>query len=201
MQGSVGAGGPIGRVEGRLRRLSVLWWLLTLLGCLALVRAPWLPWAVNWDGASTVGINGFNGLADDSALQFGASDTSQTGSQDDGTVPDLPSLSSIPPDSGGTDANARGGVFVLVLGATALFVALWTLRGEAERRRSMARIVFVLGALALIPLLRDLFRITHAASALGTNSVGMGIVVGLVGSAGAMIGSGLLYWSTVRSDA
>jgi hypothetical protein len=181
------------RPHGWLGRLSIVWWLLTMLGCLALVRAPWMPWTTISAGAATISINGFNAVADESIFPGIGTDTAQIGSQDDGTVPDLPNLSSIPPTSGGADANARGGIFVLVPGATALFIALWIVGGEIERRRSMARIVLVLGGLTTIPLLRDLFGTAQTSNEYGSTTVGTGIIVGLAGAAVTMIGSGLLY--------
>ena len=176
-----------------VQRLRLLWWVLAIAGCVAVVASPWLAWVSNSDGGTTISINGFNGLAADnllSAIQPGGADTTQTG---DGTVPPLPSLSSIPETSGGTDAHAKYGVFVLVLGATSLFIALWTLWGEVERRRSMARIVFVLSALTLIPLLRDLFNTITGSSVIGTSSVGAGIIVGVGGAVATMIGATLQY--------
>jgi len=184
----------------RRDRFTVLWWALAMVGGLVLVRAPWLPWVSNSAGGFTVSINGFNGLAAESFLPWvstSSEDFGQTSSSDDGTVPDLPSLSSISLFSGGTDGNAEGGILVLTAGATALFMTIWTLGGDLERRRSMTRIIFVLGGLSVILLLRDLFRTRAQSGPDNPVMVGYGIYTGLAGAAAIMIGAGLLYW-TIR---
>jgi hypothetical protein len=179
-------------------RFTALWWTLAMVGGLVLVRAPWLPWVTNALGDNSVSINGFNGLAADNFFPWVATssdDFGQISSPDDGTVPDLPSLSSISLFSGGTDGNAEGGLLVLTAGATALFMTIWTLGGDLERRRSMTRIIFLLGGLSVIFLLRDLFRTRSQAGPDNPIMVGYGIYTGLAGAAAIMIGAGLLYWS------
>jgi hypothetical protein len=190
-----GAGG-----RGKRRdRFVIVWWTLAMVGGLLLIRASWLPWVTNSVGDMTISINGFNGAADENILPWAASgdNTDQFSSPDDGTVPDLPSLSSISLFSGGTDSSAESGILVLTAGATALFMTLWTLWGDIERRRNMARVIVVLGGLTLIVILRDLFNIRARSSSFEPHMVGYGVFVGLGGAAAITIGAGLLYW-TIR---
>ena len=173
--------------------LIVLLGALMLFGCAALVVSPWLPWASNADGDTTININGFNMITpggDPLGLYQGAGDPLQGGDGGNATVP---SLGTIPDIGGGTDASARWGVFVLVLGAEALFMAPWTLAGEIARRRSMARVVLVSGGLALVPLLHDLLGTLRGPNGFGHTTVGSGIAVGMLGSIAAMSGAALLH--------
>jgi hypothetical protein len=200
MQSAPAAGTSANRHGGLVAQLGVVWWALAMLGCLALAMSPWFPWVSILEGTTTINVNGFNTVTLDSALPNLLSGAADAGQTNDGTGTDttLPSLSSIPAYSGGTDASARGGIFVLVLGATALFIAPWTLAGEIDRRRSMARIVFVLGGMSLVPLLRDLLTTLRATNALGPSTVGAGMIAGLAGSVVTMIGAGLSYWALGR---
>jgi len=195
------------------RRALVGWWGLTMLGCLALVESPRLAWATSPSPNGVFLVTGFNSVSDVAAsdivgteigaLGLSLPDTSsQVGTQGDGSsdTPSVPpGLNTIPLDLGGTDANARWGIFVLVIGATALFIALWTLWGEAERRRAMARGVFVLGGLALVPLLHDLLKTTAGMSTTSGESIGIGILVGLLGVVVTMVGSTFLYREAGRT--
>jgi hypothetical protein len=188
----------------------VLWWLLVVVGCLALVESPRLPWTDTrtYDGSVAL-IDGFNGETDvavpdalraqiealgislpDMAAQ---ADTS-TDTGDDGSVIVIPGLNQVFPEAGGTDATAKGGIIVLALGMTALFLSLWTAGGEAERRRGMARGVFALGLLSVVPLVLDLLA-TRGAPVVAQSTVGSGIIVGLLGALGVMVGSGALHRS------
>ncbi len=190
--------GPSSRRGIRSDRLVIVWWTLAMVGGLVLVRAPWLPWVSYSAGATTIDTNGFNGLADEHFLPWSLTagdNTDQFSSTDDGTVPDLPSLSSISLFSGGTDGNAEGGILVLTAGATALFMTLWTLGGDIERRRGMTRIIVILGGLSAVLILRDLFRTRSQSSASDPLMSGYGVFLGLGGAVAVMIGAGLLYWT------
>jgi hypothetical protein len=196
--------------EAARGRLRVLWWLLVVVGCLALVECPRLPWtdSVTYDGSVAL-INGFNGETDVAAsdalqaqidaLGISAPDTAAqedtSGATDDsGTVIVMPGLNAVPFDAGGTDETAKGGIVVLTLGLTALFLSVWTVAGEAERRRGMTRGVFILALVAAVPLVLDLLA-TRALPASPPSTVGSGIIVGLLGSAAVMVGSGALHRS------
>jgi len=170
--------------------LRVVAWVLMMVGCLALTSSPWLPWESIWDGSMTTNINGFNMAAVDSLLPNLQSIVAPS---DDGTLPPPPSLSSIPDTSGGTDQNARFGIFVLVLGVTALCIAPWTLGGAIDRRRSMTFGVSLLGGLAFIPLLHDLVSVEADLSNSSGSSLGIGLFVGLAGALATVVGSAMLY--------
>jgi len=165
--------------------------IVVVVGCLALTWSPLLPWLQ--DDSSGVTVNGLNAVN----IRFGdlqgnttqASDSSSDGSGH------APSLLVIPMTQGGTEASARHGVFVLVLGATALLIAVLALAGEAHRRRRMASDVCVLAVLALLPLLYDGISIRNA-----TGSVGGGIVIGLLGAFVTVLGGTWMYRSLRGSD-
>ncbi len=117
----------------RRDRFTTIWWVVAMVGGLVLVRAPWLPWVTFSAGETTISLNGFNGLADEHFLPWSATagdETDQSSFSDDGTVPDLPSLSSISLFSGGSDSNAESGILVLAVGATALSMTLVDTRGR-----------------------------------------------------------------------
>ncbi len=177
-------------------RLRVLvWWMLAMLGCGALVLSPELPWTTTPSIGSAIAINGFNSasyisgsgslVAQLGSLGSGqqdlASELSSLGGDSSGVIV-IPSLNSIPADLGGSDAEARWGIFVLVLGAVALFTAVWLPWGEIDRRRSMARVVAVSAGLALVPLGHELSRAGLTFASSSSDSTGIGIYVGLAGS-------------------
>lgn len=168
--------------------------IVVVLGCLALTLSPLLPWLQ--DKAYGITTNGLNTVN----AGFGApqADTSQTGdgSSDGSGQATAPSLMAIPPTQGGTEAGAWHGVFVLVLGATALLIAVLALVGEARRRRRMARDVCVLAVLALVPLLYDGIEIRNA-----TGSVGSGVTIGLLGALVATLGGAWMYRSLREREA
>ena len=196
--------------RGRLRRVAP-WWGLTVVGCLILLLSTQLPWAtsVGYDGTIT-GINGFNSettvsgsanfLAQLGSLTISLPDTSSQALQQGDSASDvivLPGLNSIPPDIGGSDADSNWGILVFVPGAIALFISIWTLWGERERRRSMARAVCALGAVTVIPLLHQFQAgLSGSTTASLTNgpalSNGVGIFVGLAGVVVTVAGSALL---------
>jgi hypothetical protein len=181
-----------------------------VVGCLALVESPRLPWTDTrtYDGSVAL-IDGFSGETDVAApdalraqiealgislpdMAAQADTSSDLG--DEGTVIVIPGLNQVSPDAGGTDETAKGGIIVLALGMTALFLSLWMVGGEAERRRGMARGVFVLGIVAVAPLVVDMLA-TRALPASAQSTVGSGIIVGLLGALGVMGGSGALHRS------
>ncbi len=171
-----------------------LYGILAVVGCLALTWSPLLPWLQDYHyGVTTNGLNAVN-------AGFGAPqvDTSQTGdgSSDGSSQAAAPSLTAIPLTQGGTEAGAWHGVFVLVLGATALLIAVLALVGEARRRRRMARDVCVLAVLALLPLLYDGIEIRNA-----TGGVGGGVTVGLLGALAAILGGAWMYRSLRDAEA
>jgi len=159
--------------------------IVVVVGCLALTWSPLLPWIQ--DNSSGVTSNGLN------AFSVGFGDSQGDTTSDGSGQP--PGLLAIPLTQGGTDASARHGVFVLVLGATALLIAVLALAGEARRRRRMARDVCVLASLGFLPLLYDGIGIRNA-----TGSVGGGIVIGLLGAFVAVLGGAWTYRSLRGSD-
>jgi hypothetical protein len=186
----------------------VLWWVLTILGCVTLLQSARLPWATTYDAGDTTTINGFNSVsfvsghdsvwAELQSLGVSLPDASPpAGSEDDGSsgVIVIPGLSAIPANFAGSDSSAKEGILVFVPAAIALFIALWTTVGEREHRRSMAGGVFVLAGLTLFPLLHDALTTGADASRSSGQSIGLGIYVGLAGALTAMIGSAFLYWS------
>ncbi len=167
--------------------------IMVVVGCLALTWSPLLPWFPdNGYGVTTNGLNAISGGV--AAL---SADTSQAGDgSSDGRSQAVPSLSAIPLTQGGTEASARHGVFVLVLGATALLIAVLALVGEARRRRRMARDVRVLAALALVPLVYDGVEIRNA-----TGGLGDGVTVGVLGALVAILGGAWMYRSLRDAEA
>lgn len=206
---------PSSRGWGLQRAVS--WWVLTMVGCLALIVSTQLPWATSSSDAGTIAINGFNAvttlpgsdslLAQLRSLTISAPDmSSQAATSSDGSsdVIVLPSLSNIPLDLGGSDASAKWGILVLVPGAIALFCTLWTLGGASGGRRGMARAVFVLGALTFVPLLHSFQEgltdgITNLANGPALRN-GVGIFVGLAGAVAMVVGSAFLHWTAQGSD-
>jgi len=175
-------GDRFGRVPSSHRsRWTLLCGILAVAGCLALTWSPLLPWLPDDSyGVTTNGLNAVSG-----GIEAPAADTSQTdGSSSDGSGQPIPSLSAIQLTQGGTEANARHGVFVLVLGAAALLISVLALAGEARRRRRMARDVCALAVLALLPLLYDGIGIKNSAG-----GVGSGVTIGLLGALAAALGS------------
>ncbi len=185
------------------------WWVLTVLGCLALVLAPQLPWVTNPDVDGRMAINGFDSAtlisapadwqAQIASLVPPPSDDSA--SQDDGSdsSPVIPSISNIPIAFGGAEASARWGIFLLVFGAIGLFSALWTATGEIERRRSMTHGVFAFEILALIPIIHELATAKSASDYVAGQSTGVGIFIGLFGAIVTIIGSAVMSWR-LRAD-
>jgi hypothetical protein len=183
-----------------------LWWGLMILGSLALVVTPLLPWETTPSPGGDLATNGFNNTTilsgpDNAVTQLEALGTLIAGapsaiddSGGDGSgVIIIPGLSSIPPASIGGDAAARWGIFVLVPGVFALFTTLWTLWGERERRRNMARWVFVCGGVTVIPLIHQLtIDGLTVSSAAGPNTA-VGIGVGLAGAVLTMVASGVFF--------
>src|SRR5437660_1262565 len=101
----------------------VLWWALTVLGCLALGESARLPWATSRISGETITTNGFNTVnvvsgndsiwAEIQSAGVRLPDTaSQATSGGDGSsdVIVIPGLSAIPQDLGGSDSNARWGI-------------------------------------------------------------------------------------------
>ncbi len=175
-------GDRLGRVPpSHRRRWTLLFGILAVAGCLALTWSPLLPWLPdNSYGVTTNGLNAVSG-----GIEAPAADTSQTdNSSSDGSGRAAPSLSAIPLTQGGTEANARHGVFVLVLGAAALLISVLALAGEIHRRRRMARDVCALAVLALLPLLYDGIEIKNS-----TGSIGSGVTIGLLGAVAATLSS------------
>lgn len=182
-----------GRVSPFRGGWATLCGIVVVLGCLALTWSPLLPWLQ--DNAYGITTSGLNVVS----AGFGApqADTSQTGDgSSDGSGQPAPSLTAIPLTQGGTEAGAWHGVFVLVLGATALLIAVLALAGEARRRRRMARDVCVLAVLALVPLLYDGIEIRNA-----TGSVGSGVTIGLLGALVATLGGAWMYRSLREREA
>jgi hypothetical protein len=189
------------------------WWVLLMVGCCALVLCPQLPWTTSPSLDGTIATNGFNSssfVSGSSGLlaQLESLGTSQQdlASQADSLFGDssgvivIPSLSSIPDNLGGSDSSAKWGIFVLVLGAIALFTALWLLWGENARRRSMVRIVALCSALALVPLVHELFRTGLTLSSSSGDSTGAGIYVGIVGTIIAVCAGVRLFFAWRQSE-
>jgi hypothetical protein len=177
-----------------------------ILGCLALVVCPLLPWETIPSPGGDLATNGFDNttilsgpdnaatqLESLSALIAGApSEADNSGSDGSGVIV-IPGLSSIPPASIGSDADARWGIFVLVPGVFALFTALWTLWGDPDRRRNMTRWVFACGGLTLIPLVHQLVTDGVSLSSASGPNTAVGIGVGLAGALVTMVASGFFF--------
>lgn len=178
----------------RRGRWSPLYGILAVVGCLALTWSPLLPWLQ--DSSYGVTTNGLNAVSVGFEAPQGDASQVSGGSADGSGQATGPSLLAIPLTQGGTEASARHGVFVLVLGATALLIAVLALAGEARRRRRMARDVCVLAVLALVPLLYDGIGIRNA-----TGGVGSGVTIGLLGALVATLGSAWVYRSLRDAEA
>ncbi len=188
-------------------------WVLTVVGCAALVVSPRLPWAVSSSTGEFIMITGFNAvsvtLEPDTpwtqvrSLLGDPTDTSLEAAQSDGSSSDatIPSLSGVSPTAGGTDAGAKWGIFVLILGLAALFTWLSTLWAEDDRRGNLAGGVFVLGALALVPLLHDMLKTIFNPYTFTGQTVGIGFPIGLAGAVIIMIGSGRMFWKLRVAEA
>lgn len=175
-------------------RWSPLYGILAIVGCLALTWSPLLPWLQ--DSSYGMTTNGLNAVSVGFEAPQGDANQTSDGSGDGSSQATVPSLLAIPLTQGGTEASARHGVFVLVLGATALLIAVLALTGEARRRRRMARDVCVLAVLALVPLLYDGIGIRNA-----TGGVGSGVTIGLLGALVATLGSAWVYRSLRDAEA
>jgi hypothetical protein len=183
-------------------------WALMVLGCLALATSAQLPWMTSAGPDGAIAINGFNSASiisgsNNLVAQLMLLGNSQqdllsqidlSGDASSGIVV-IPSLSSIPATLGGTDSSARWGIFVLVLGAIATFSAIWTLWGEIDRRRSLARGVFVAAVLSLIPLGYELSKNGLGFASSSGDSTGVGIYVGIAGAIVAMVAGGSLLFA------
>lgn len=181
----------------------LFWWGLMLLGCLALVASPFLPWETFPSPGGDLATNGFNNTAvlsspDNVVTQMESLGTLLAGApseiDDSGDYAIvIPGLSSIPPASIGSDAGARWGIFVLIPGVFALFTAIWTLWGEHDRRRSMARWVFVCGGLSLIPLVRQLATAGLSLTSASGPNTAVGVGIGIAGAMITLIASGFYF--------